>query len=76
VKDLHPALEEAYLMINGTPDVMNELTHLLYEGRWRSIRSGSDLNDCRLAVDMTLVNRAEVFVGNGVGAPLQSRAVK
>lgn len=73
VKDLHPELEEVYLMTNGTPDFVDGLKHLLYEGGWKTVRSGLDLKltDAAIAVsqavDMALATWAEVFVGNGVG---------
>jgi len=72
VKDLHPALEEVYLMTNGTPDFVEGLKHLLYEAGWRSVRSSLDLKltdtatAVSQAVDMALATWAEVFVGNGV----------
>lgn len=73
VRDLHPGLEEVYLMTNGTPDFVDGLKHLLYEGGWRSVKSSLDLKltDAAVAVsqavDMALATWAEVFVGNGVG---------
>jgi hypothetical protein len=44
VKDLHPGLEEAYLMTNGTPDFVDDLKHLLYEGRVEERKVRLDLN--------------------------------
>jgi hypothetical protein len=76
VKDLHPALEEVYLMTNGTPEFVEGLKHLLYEAGWRRVRSSLDLKltDAAVAVsqavDMALATWAEVFVGNGVGRSL------
>ena len=73
VRDLHPGLEEVYLMTNGKPSFVDDLKHLLYEDGWRSVRSGLDLKltdaaaAVSQAVDMALANWAEVFVGNGVG---------
>ena len=79
VKDLHPGLEEVYLMTNGTPDFVDGLKHLLYEGGWRRVRSSLDLKltDTAVAVsqavDMALATWAEVFVGNGVGLPYRNK---
>ena len=73
VRDLHPGLEEVYLMTNGTPGFVDGLKRLLYEGGWRRVRSSLDLKltDTAVAVsqavDMALATWAEVFVGNGVG---------
>ena len=73
VKDLHPGLEEVYVMTNGTPEFVEGLKHLLYEGGWRSVKSSLDLKltDAAIAVsqavDMAVATWAEVFVGNGVG---------
>jgi hypothetical protein len=73
VRDLHPGLEEVYLMTNGKQNFVDELKHLLYEDGWRSVRSGWDLKltdaaaAVSQAVDMALATWAEVFIGNGVG---------
>lgn len=55
-------------MTNGTPDFVDDLKHLLYEGGWRNIRSGLGLKPTDAviavlqAVDMTLATWAKVFV--------------
>jgi hypothetical protein len=83
VRDLHPGLEEVYLMTNGRPDFVDGLKDLLYEGGWRSVKSNLDLKltdaavSVSQAVDMALASWAEVFVGNGVGPlPFNENAVQ
>jgi GDP-fucose protein O-fucosyltransferase len=72
VRNLHPGLEEVYLMTNGNPSFVNELKKLLYKDGWRNVRSNLELKltdaaaAVSQAVDQALATWAEVFIGNGV----------
>ena len=72
VREVHPGLEDVYLMTNGEERWVGALIELLLEDGWKSVRASGDLvlSDAARAVsqgvDMAVGNWAEVFIGNGV----------
>lgn len=65
-------LKWVFVLTNGGRGFVEELRGMLIEDGWEGVKSSLDLEldshakYVSMAVDMSIVQRAEVFVGNGV----------
>ncbi|EUC64031.1 O-FucT domain protein, putative [Rhizoctonia solani AG-3 Rhs1AP] len=71
MRKLHPKLDRIYILTNGKPDYLAQLKADLRADGWEKLSTSQDmgLNWQEMwvsqSIDMSIAQRAEVFVGNG-----------
>lgn len=78
MRTLHPGLNRVYILTNGTPGYLEKLKSDLKADGWAKISTSQDMGLnwqekwVAQSIDMSIAQRAEVFVGNGVSVWLHS----
>ncbi|KAF8750767.1 GDP-fucose protein O-fucosyltransferase [Rhizoctonia solani] len=71
MRKLHPGLDRIYILTNGKPDYLAKLKEDLRADGWKKLSTSQDmtLNWQEMwvsqSIDMSIAQRAEVFIGNG-----------
>jgi hypothetical protein len=72
MRKLHPGLDRIYILTNGKPDYLAKLKEDLGADGWKKVSTSQDMSLnwqetwVSQSIDMSIAQRAEVFVGNGV----------